>query len=342
MGSGAITEIFSNVHKNYKDISQEKLQDATYAKSILPFAGEIYMGHLRYSTTGKSGISYVHPFIRRNNYRAKSLCICGNFNLTNVDEIFNEITNAGQHPRKYADTYIMLEQLGHRLDREVERLYQVYKKQGLDGMDVTLAIEDTLNVENVIKTASPKWDGGYVISGIVGSGDCFAFRDPWGIRPAFYYTDDEIVVVTSERPVIQTALQVNFEEIKELLPGQGIIVNKRGEVHLSTINEPKEIKQCSFERIYFSRGSDKDIYKERKNLGRNLVPSILDTLNNDLDNSVFSFIPNTAEVAYYGMLEGLADALNKSKRDALLSNRAMSESEVEKLLSKRSVQRNRN
>ncbi|MGL4293359.1 MAG: amidophosphoribosyltransferase, partial [Bacteroidales bacterium] len=317
MGSGAITDIFGAVHEKFKDIDADSLRDATYAKTTLPFAGEIYMGHLRYSTTGRSGLSFVHPFIRRNNWRAKSLTLCGNFNLTNVDEIFNEITADGQHPRKYADTYIMLEQIGHRLDREVERLFRIAKNEGLEGMDITHQIEDNLNMENVIRSASPHWDGGYVMCGLTGSGDCFTFRDPWGIRPAFYYADDEIVVVASERPVIQTAMGVSIGDIKELQPGQGILINKAGQMKLAQINEPKEVKKCSFERIYFSRGSDRDIYKERKQLGINLVPAILDSIGQDLDHSVFSFIPNTAEVAYYGMLQGLEDANNIRKSEAI-------------------------
>ncbi|MEG0947978.1 MAG: amidophosphoribosyltransferase [Bacteroidales bacterium] len=317
MGSGAITDIFAAVHENFKDIDAETLRDATYAKTTLPFAGEIYMGHLRYSTTGRSGLSFVHPFIRRNNWRAKSLTLCGNFNLTNVDEIFDEITADGQHPRKYADTYIMLEQIGHRLDREVERLFQIAKSEGLQGMDITHQIEANLNMENVLRSASPRWDGGYVMCGLTGSGDAFTFRDPWGIRPAFYYADDEIVVVASERPVIQTALGVAIDSIKELEPGQGILINKEGQMHLAQINAPKQIKKCSFERIYFSRGSDRDIYRERKRLGRNLVPAILQAVDQDLDHSVFSFIPNTAEVAYYGMLQGLEEANNIRKSHAI-------------------------
>ena len=318
MGSGAITDIFAAVHDKYKDVDPSKLADATYAKQVLPFAGEIYMGHLRYSTTGRSGLVYVHPFIRRNNWRAKNLTICGNFNLTNVDEIFNEITSEGQHPRKYADTYIMLEQLGHKLDREVERLYRQFKAEGKEGMDITMAIENNMNIENVLKNSSPKWDGGYVICGLTGSGDSFTFRDPWGIRPAFYHIDDEIAVIASERPVIQTAFGVDFDTVKELEPGQGIIINKKGEVTLSQINAPKEIKKCSFERIYFSRGSDADIYQERKKLGKNLVPAILDSVDNDIDHTVFSFIPNTAEVAYYGMIEGLNNYLNHWKQKEIL------------------------
>lgn len=313
LGSGAITEIFSNVHENFRGLTPEQLADAEYAKTCLPFAGELYMGHLRYSTTGKSGMSYVHPFLRRNNWRAKNLALCGNFNLTNVDEIFADITADGQHPRKYADTYIMLEQVGHRLDREVERLFTQCKAEGLEGMDITHAIEERIELTNVLKTSSPKWDGGYVICGITGSGESFAVRDPWGIRPAFWYQDDEIVVLASERPVIQTAFNVPLESIKELQPGQSLLINKAGKVRTEQINEPKHVKQCSFERIYFSRGSDTDIYKERKLLGEELVPSILKAVDYDIDNTVFSFIPNTAEVAFYGMLQGLDKYLNNEK-----------------------------
>ena len=293
------------------------------------------MGHLRYSTTGRSGLAYVHPFIRRNNWRAKNLSLCGNFNLTNVDEIFDEITSQGQHPRKLADTYIILEQVGHRLDREVERLYSEFTNKGLTGMDITMAIEDNLNIENVIKTASPRWDGGYVICGLTGSGDSFTFRDPWGIRPAFYYADDEIVVIASERPVIQTAIGADIEKIKELEPGQGIIINKHGDVKISQINAPKEVKKCSFERIYFSRGSDRDIYRERKKLGENLVPTIIKSVGGDLDNSVFSFIPNTAEVAYYGMLDGLNDKLNEEKTSQIIKlGKEATPDEVKNILSR--------
>ena len=236
LGAGAITEIFSNVHQNFRDLTPEQLADATYAKTCLPFAGELYMGHLRYSTTGKSGISYVHPFLRRNNWRAKNLALCGNFNLTNVDEIFASITAIGQHPRKYADTYIMLEQVGHRLDREVERLFLQCKDEGLEGMDITHAIEDRIDLANVLRTSSPQWDGGYVICGMTGSGETFAVRDPWGIRPGFWYMDDEIMVLASERPVIQTALNVPSDAIHELLPGQAIMLNKKGEPALSSVS----------------------------------------------------------------------------------------------------------
>lgn len=336
LGSGAITEIFQNVHNCYKDLSAEQLADAEFAKTSLPFAGELYMGHLRYSTTGKNGMSYVHPFLRRNNWRAKNLVLCGNFNLTNVDEIFAGITAAGQHPRKYADTYIMLEQVGHRLDREVERLYQNSKEEGLEGMDITHYIEEHIDLTNVLKTSSPSWDGGYVICGMTGSGESFAVRDPWGIRPGFWYMDDEIMVLASERPVIQTAFNVSAADIHELQPGQAILLNKKGQMRLVQINKPKVKKACSFERIYFSRGSDVDIYQERKLLGKLLVNPILKAIDNDIENTVFSFIPNTAEVAYYGILEGFDNYLNqlKVKRIEALGHNPAHE-ELTKILSQR-------
>ena len=313
LGTEAITEIFAAVHEYYKDLPPDKLNDPLFAKTNLPFAGELYMGHLRYSTTGKSGISYVHPFLRRNNWRAKNLALCGNFNLTNVQDIFEEITAIGQHPRAYADTFIMLEQVGHRLDREVERLYRKYEAEGLKGMNITHAIEANVDLSNVLKRCAPQWDGGFVICGLTGSGESFSVRDPWGIRPAFYYADDEIVILASERPVIQTAMNVPAEDVHELKRGEALIINKQGDWHTSQIMEPKENKACSFERIYFSRGSDRDIYRERKRLGENLVPAVLKAVDNDLNHTVFSFIPNTAEVAFYGMLQGLDDYLNEEK-----------------------------
>lgn len=336
LGTGAITEIFASVQSHFKDLPPEQLHDADYAQRYLPFAGETYMGHLRYSTTGKSGLSYVHPFLRRNNWRAKNLLLCGNFNLTNVDEIFARLTADGQHPRIYSDTYIMLEQVGHRLDREVERLYQQYKAEGRTGLDLTHAIEDHIDLTNVIRTSSKEWDGGYVICGLTGSGESFALRDPWGIRPAFWYKDDEIIVLASERPVIQTALNVPVEEVHELRPGQAVLVNKRGEMRVEQINQPKEEKQCTFERIYFSRGSDKDIYNERKELGRRLVDPILKAVNHDVEHTVFSYIPNTAEVAFYGMLDGFDTYLNhlKIKEIEALGHRP-TRSELDRILSMR-------
>lgn len=336
MGSGAITEIFAAVHNQLKDFAPALLRDATYAKNYIPFAGEIYMGHLRYSTTGRSGISFVHPFLRRNNWRSKNLALCGNFNLTNVDEIFAEITATGQHPRQFADTYIMLEQVGHRLDRETERLFRIAEAKGLQGMDITMYIEAHLDIANVLRTASPHWDGGYVMCGITGSGSSFVMRDPWGIRPAYYYYDDEIIAVASERPVIQTAFGIDIDLIRELEPGQGVLVNKRGEITIEQINAPRGVKKCSFERIYFSRGNDRDIYHERKQLGRNLVPAILEKVDQDLRHTVFSFIPNTAEVAYYGLLDGLKDENNRRKTEAILKlGPTASPEEIQQILSSR-------
>ena len=313
IGTNAISEIFNTIHHHYCSLKKEQLQDALFAEQTLPFAGELYMGHLRYSTTGKSGLDYIHPFLRRNNYRAKNLAVCGNFNLTNVDEIFACISAEGQHPRKYADTYIILEQLGHRLDREVERLYKECRNEGWKGRELTARIEERIDLRNVLQTSSPQWDGGYVICGIIGSGDSFAVRDPWGIRTAFYYLDDEVMVLASERPVIQTALNVPMETIHELQPGEAIILDKFGKMRLAQINPPQKLRACSFERIYFSRGGDKDIYNERKRLGQNLTPSILQSIDYDMEHTVFSFIPNTAEVAFYGMLEGLDNYLNQLK-----------------------------
>ncbi|MCD8178042.1 MAG: amidophosphoribosyltransferase [Tannerellaceae bacterium] len=334
IGTGAITEIFSNVHNMYKGVEKDKLSDPFFAKSNLPFAGELYMGHLRYSTTGKSGMSYIHPFLRRNNWRAKNLALCGNFNLTNIEDIFNQITAIGQHPRIYSDTYIILEQMGHRLDREVERLFKQSQEQHLCGTEITQSIENQIDLANVLKECTPVWDGGYVICGLTGSGETFSMRDPWGIRPAFYYVDDEIMVLASERPVIQTAMNVQAEDIKELNRGEAIFVSKKGEVKISQILEPRENQACSFERIYFSRGSDRDIYQERKKLGENLVPRILKAIDNDLKNTVFSFIPNTAEVAYYGIQEGLNNYLNQIKKDWIADrSHLLQEEELERILS---------
>lgn len=312
MGTGAIQEIFGNVRNQIQNTPHDPT-DAEWAALHLPFAGEVYMGHLRYSTTGRSGLSYVHPFLRRGNWRSRNLLLCGNFNMTNVDEIFGSIVAQGQHPRSYADTFVLLEQLGHALDRENQRLYDRYKQEGLGDIEITEAIENNLNIAEILKKPSRIWDGGYVICGMTGSGDMFSFRDPRGIRPAFYYADDEIVVVASERPVIQTAMNVQVEQVRELQPGECLVVNRRGEMHIEQILQPLNYSACSFERIYFSRGSDVDIYRERKELGRYLAPQILKSINYDLEHTVFSFIPNTAEVAWYGMLEGLDSYLSEQK-----------------------------
>ena len=283
-GTNAITEIFKRVDNS--------------------FIGQLYMGHLRYSTTGKSGLSYVHPFLRRNNWRAKNLCLCGNFNMTNIDEVFQLLVRQGQSPRIYGDSYITLELMGHRLDRETERLFREAEDQGLQDTDITHYIEDNISMANVLRTTMPHFDGGYVMCGMTGSGEMFTVRDPWGIRPAFYYCDDEIMVLASERPVIQTTFNLSTDDITELLPGQAIIVHKNGKISLEQILPPQQLSACSFERIYFSRGSDRDIYQERKRLGEQLIQPIIQSIDGDVANTVFSYIPNTAEVAFYGITDG--------------------------------------
>lgn len=317
LGSGAITEIFQNVQKQFANYSPEQLSDVSFVKENLPFAGDIYMGHLRYSTTGKSGLSYVHPFMRRNNWKAKNLCLCGNFNLTNTDDVFNEIVAKGHHPRIYSDTYVMLELMGHRLDRESERVYNIALDRKLEGLDITHFIEKNIDVRNVLHTSAPLFDGGYVICGFTGSGEMFSMRDPWGLRPAFWYRDEEVVVLASERPVIQTAFDLETDQIQELAPGQALTVRRNGEVSLTQIIQPGVKKACSFERIYFSRGSDRDIYKERKALGEQLTERIGEAVDGDIAHTVFSFIPNTAEVAFYGMLDGFKKKLNRQKAQEL-------------------------
>lgn len=283
-GTNAITEIFKRVDKS--------------------FVGQLFMGHLRYSTTGKSGLSYVHPFLRRNNWRAKNLCLCGNFNMTNIDEVFQLLVKQGQSPRIYGDSYITLELMGHRLDRETERLFLEAEDQGLQDTDITHYIEDNISMANVLRTTMPHFDGGYVMCGMTGSGEMFAVRDPWGIRPAFYYCDDEVMVLASERPVIQTTFNLSTDDITELQPGQAIIVHKNGKISLEQILPPQQLSACSFERIYFSRGSDRDIYQERKRLGEQLIQPIMQSIDGDVANTVFSYIPNTAEVAFYGITDG--------------------------------------
>lgn len=334
-GSGAISEIFSNVYQRYEKVPSDKLNDPEYANKYLPFAGELFLGHLRYSTTGKSGISYVHPFMRRNNWRSRNLALAGNFNMTNVDELFEELLEQGQHPRDYADTFVLLETLGHYLDREIQYQYDKFGKDA-KGEELNDLIEKNLDIHFMLSKASEKWDGGYTIGGLIGCGDGFVYRDPCGIRPAFYYNDDEIVVVASERPVIQTALGLDVSDIRELDPGQAIIVKKDGSVIFSQIQEPRNVSPCSFERIYFSRGSDADIYNERKNLGRFLLPQILKAINFDIQHTVFSFIPNTAEVAFFGMTDAFNKYMNEVKlRKITEKGPSITEEELKRILSMR-------
>ncbi len=303
LGKDAIAEVFDRLPK-------AEGWEGWGGRSPSPPGGgwegaSLYMGHLRYSTTGKSGLQYVHPFLRRNNWRAKNLCLCGNFNMTNIDEIFEKMVEQGQSPRIYSDSYITLELMGHRLDREVERLFVEAKAKGLEGTDITRHIEDNVQMANVLRTTMADYDGGYVMCGMTGSGEMFAMRDPWGIRPAFFYRDDEVVAVASERAVLQTTFDLVCDDVQELPAGQALIVHKNGASALETILESKKQTRCSFERIYFSRGSDRDIYRERKQLGQQLTAPIFKAIDGDTEHTVFSFIPNTAEVAFYGMMEGL-------------------------------------
>ena len=306
-GKDAITEVFKRIDKGEMTTDNGLASDdaALPNSQFSILNSQLLMGHLRYSTTGKSGLQYVHPFLRRNNWRAKNLCLCGNFNMTNIDEVFSYITAQGQSPRIYGDSYITLELMGHRLDREVERLFGEAKAQGLEGVDITRYIDNHVDITNVLKTTMPHFDGGYVMCGLTGSGESFAVRDPWGIRTAFYYQNDEVVVLASERPVIQTTFDLQAEDIHELLPGQSLIVRKSGACCLEQILPSQKFSACSFERIYFSRGSDRDIYKERKRLGEQLTPAIIDAVGGDIAHTVFSYIPNTAEVAFHGMTDGL-------------------------------------
>ena len=310
LGSDAIQTIFENVHRHLPH--ELNAMEAADVEEEVPFIGEIYMGHLRYSTTGKAGMSYVHPFLRRNNWRSRNLLMCGNFNMTNVDEVFQTIVARGQHPRLYSDTIVLLEQIGYALDKENHRLYREFHNRFKDP-ELGQAIEDNIDMARVLKATSPLWDGGYVICGATGSGDMFALRDPHGIRPAFYYADDEVVVVASERPVIQTVFHAPIESVKELTPGQAIMVGKHGQYAVRQIQPEGRNERCSFERIYFSRGSDRDIYNERKALGANLVPKLVEMLDGKLQDAVFSFIPNTAEVAFMGMEQELARELDRKK-----------------------------
>lgn len=298
-GKDAITKVFESVYKQMAN------PDVDEPDAPTPYVGELYMGHLRYSTTGKGGLKYVHPFLRRNNWKAKNLCLCGNFNMTNIGEVFEYLTSQGQYPRIYSDSYILLELMGHRLDREVERLFAEAQQQGLVGLEITRYIDSHVQTANVLRTTMPHFDGGYVMCGMTGSGEFFSMRDPAGIRPAFYYVNDEVVAVASERPVLQTTFSIEASEVHELTPGQAIMVNAAGKLSFEQILAPVKYAACSFERIYFSRGNDCDIHKERKLLGFQLRDAILKSIDGDVKHSVFSYIPNTAEVSYHGMMDGI-------------------------------------
>ncbi len=314
LGSGAITEIFSEVQKKIGEFDPAMRKEPTYAERYVPYAGEMYMGHLRYSTTGKSGISYVHPFLRRNNWRARNLVLCGNFNLTNTEDVFESLASMGQHPRLNSDTFVLLEQLGHLLDRESEGLYRRIALRGKRGIDISRTIEKELSLCRVLRSGSELWDGGYVLCMMTGNGNACAMRDPWGIRTAFYIHTDEVFALASERPVLQTAFNVPAEAIHELLPGQAIELDQSGRVHTEQILPAQRLQACSFERIYFSRGSDKNIYLERKLLGASLAKRVLESVGGDVAHTVFSFIPNTAEVAYYGLTDEVEDLTQQRVR----------------------------
>ncbi len=310
LGSGAIDAIFGEVGKRLPADLESMPADEVAA--TVPYIGEIYMGHLRYSTTGRSGLEYTHPFLRRNNWRSRTLLLCGNFNMTNVEEIFDALVASGQHPRIYSDTALLLEQAGAALDKENHRLYRLHRDSIRDP-ELTRRIEAELDLGNVLAGCAPMWDGGYAMCGVTGSGSSFVLRDNHGIRPAFYYADDEIIVVASERPVIQTVFNVTIDKVKELEPGTALIISPAGDFNVQRVLAEGENKRCAFERIYFSRGSDADIYRERKRLGANLVPELLEMIDHRFDSTVFSFIPNTAEVAYAGMVEGLTYRLDAER-----------------------------
>lgn len=339
MAQNAVADIFGYVQSKFVDIQEETpelMQDAEWLKQNVSFIGEVLLGHLRYGTHGKNSIENCHPFLRQNNWMTRNLVLAGNFNMTNVDELLEQLYELGQHPKEKADTVTVLEKIGHFLDDENQELFDTYKKEGLDNVEITHKISENLDIAKILRRSAKNWDGGYAISGIVGNGDAFVLRDPSGIRPAYYYADDEIVVAASERPAIQTAFNIQFKNVKEIEPGHALIVKKDGTVTQEVFREPEEKRACSFERIYFSRGSDAEIYKERKHLGALLCDQILNAVNSDLKNTVFSFIPNTAEVSFYGMVDGLHSYIRKVQKDALLHRKeVLDDNALDELLSMR-------
>lgn len=337
--SKPIQDIFSSINSRFEEIENENpelLKDINYLKKNAGFTGELFLGHLRYGTFGRNSIESCHPFLRQNNWITRNLVVAGNFNLTNVHELFDVLLGIGQHPKEVSDTVTVLEKIGHFLDVENEEMFKTLKAQGYSNQEVYSRIAQKLDIPKILKKASEDWDGGYAMSGLFGHGDAFVLRDPSGIRPAFWYEDDEVCVVASERPVIQTAFNLKKEDIKELTPGHALIIKKAGEVSEIEINAPRERKACSFERIYFSRGNDYDIYRERKMLGDLVVPQVIESIGGDLDNSVFSFIPNTAEMSFYGMIKGLEDHMNNEKFEAIKAlGSDYKEEDLEKILKRR-------
>lgn len=319
IGSSYLKDLFEGVYANFEDCTPEQLGDIPWLKVNKPYTGEVLLGHLRYGTHGGNSIETVHPFLRQNNWISRNLVCAGNFNMTNIDELFDELLSFGQYPKEISDTVTVMEKIGHFLDDEVQRIFDIYKQEGYSNIEINKFIQDQLDVKRILTRASRKFDGGYVIAGMIGHGDAFVLRDPAGIRPAFYYQDDEVVVVASERPPIQTCFDVRHWQVKELKPGHALIIKRNGEISEEPIKEELPRKACSFERIYFSKGTDRDIYLERKKLGELVVPQILEAINNDFENTVFSFIPNTAEVAFFGMMDGLHAACDKAKQDKILA-----------------------
>ena len=319
VSANPIQEVFSHINSYFNNISEkDKLNDINWLKENLPFTGEIFLGHLRYGTYGKNKIENCHPFLRQNNWRSRNLVLAGNFNMTNVDELFNDLIDLGQHPKEKADTVTILEKIGHFLDEENQRVFKKYKQKKFNKQEISKKIESEISLTEILKKSAKHWDGGYVICGIMGHGDSFALRDPNGIRPGYYYADDEVVVIASERPVIQTSFNVNINSIKEIGRGNALIIKKSGQVYEKNIQPQKERKACSFERIYFSRGNDRDIYKERINLGKRVFKKVIKAVQADLSNTVFSYVPNTAEVSYYGLIQECHNYLNKIKIEYLL------------------------
>lgn len=335
----AIQLIFEDIFSKFKlsgEKNPEKLRNSEYLKENFGFTGELFLGHLRYGTYGKNSIESCHPFLRQNNWMTRNLVVAGNFNLTNVDELFNHLVELGQHPKEVSDTVTVMEKIGHFLDIENERLFKIYKSLGYSNKQISSLIAANLDIQQILTHAAEKWDGGYAMAGLLGHGDAFVLRDPNGIRPVFYYYNDEIAVVTSERPVIQTAFNVKLESIQELTPGHALVIRKNGDIKEQLIRKPAQKTACSFERIYFSRGNDYDIYRERIQLGRNVVPQILEEINYDLENTVFSYIPNTAETAFYGMIKGVEDYLNQIKKEKITnSNPPLSDTVLTEILAMR-------
>ncbi len=334
--SRPIQDVFSRIMPRFEGLSSEQLKDSQFLQEEMAFTGELFLAHLRYGTYGKNQVENCHPFLRQNNWRTRNLVVAGNFNMTNTDELFDKLVGLGQHPKEKADTVTILERIGHFVDVENQRLFDQYKQEGLANEDISERIAEEIDLPTVLKHAANSLDGGYVMCGMIGHGDAFVMRDPNGIRPAFFYEDDEVVVITSERPVIQTAFNVSTEDVHEIQPGHALIIKRDGTVSMPQVKQPGERKACSFERIYFSRGNDQDIYTERKELGRQLVPQIMEAVEHDLDNTVTSFIPNTAETCFYGLVKGLEDHLSQAKISRIIGLGANPDpDEVKRILDER-------